>query len=174
MGCVVEWYRRPLRHGRRRPTFLLATRSKAMFLLWTEPKGPVVLLVVSWGAGLGRELPLEAGSGPVLGPSRSCPDLWSGPGPASGPGFGPALVFVLASATATAFASRSYYEASQASCVVVVAAVAVVVAAAAAATILPLLALTSNSTSNRPTITDKTKQNRIGKTNQKKIKESTN
>ena len=172
MGCVVEWHRRPLRHGRRRPTFLLATRSKAMFLLWTEPKGPVVLLVVSWGAGLGRELPLEAGSGPVLGPNRSCPDLWSGPGPgpASGPGFGPALVFVLASATATAFASRSYYEASQASCVVVVAAVAVVAAAAAAATILPLLALTSNSTSNQPTITDKTKQNRIGKTNQKKNK----
>lgn len=163
MGCVVEWHRRPLRHGRRRPMFLLATRSKAMFLLWTEPKGPVVLPVVSWGAGLGRELPLEAGSGPVLGPSRSCPDLWSGPG------FGLALVFVLASATATAFASRSYYEASQASCVVVVAAVAAV-----AATILPLLALTSNSTSNRPTITDKTKQNRIGKTNQKKIKESTN
>lgn len=73
----------------------------------------MVLPVVSWGAGLGRELPLEAGSGPVLGPSRSCPDLWSGP--ASGPGFGLALVFVLASATATAFASRSYYETSQAS-----------------------------------------------------------
>ena len=178
MGCVVEWHRRPLRHGRRRPMFLLATRSKAMFLLWTEPKGPVVLPVVSWGAGLGRELPLEAGSGPVLGPSRSCPDLWSGPGPASGPasgpGFGLALVFVLASATATAFASRSYYEASQESCVVVVAAVVVAAVAAVAATILPLLALTSNSTSNRPTITDKTKQNRIGKTNQKKIKESTN